>query len=739
MNSKIYGPDVGGNGQETSLSLYSMSAAPADGNYGSVSQIVWRGRWFVLLSLLLGGAVSYLCWQVLTPRYESTARILIGRPGVRPNSDVPQPVGSTSNNYVQTQVRLIQTREIITAALNDPNMLAFPALTSRERRRDLVRSLWVEVEKGTDIVSVSARSEQPDEAATFVNAIVRAYARWHAANKQVGTAELLRDLNAQLTIRLSELQAKRKERMLFEQRHPEAVESVRGGILLKTLEVLQQDLAAARLRTIQQESYQKGLLRFRADPEQFRQYVQNQQPAAVSIAEDGEREALATALFQTQLMLEDASAGQPKLERDIQVLRNKQTQIAKRMAELDQEFVQRHMALAKAVAEDAVAHEQQLTKMYEVESTKVRNLGGLDAEYAFLTSECTLRESLCNSVLTQISNLDLNASLEGPNTQVLEQALPNAKPAWPKPLAVFGLGLFAALLMGTGLAFLRDWRDQSVRSADEIAAMLKVPVLGAVPSMSKRGLAARGQRLRFDSNSRESEAYRSIRTSLFLGTAREHARTILVTSPGSLEGKTTLVSNLGIAMAQAGQKTLILDADLRKPMQSRIFGKDRHSPGLTDVLIGTATLEETIQHTDVQGLDVLPGGQKTSCPSELLHSQAFRNVLEQLQSAYDRILIDSSPVGIVTDAQIIASLCGLTLLVLKANKSSRPLTQRAGAALLTVGARMAGVVVNGVPRKDNQYSHYGALRSDQDEHGSKDGETGPVLPSESGGLPGTKR
>lgn len=200
---------------------------------------------------------------------------------------------------------------------------------------------------------------------------------------------------------------------------------------------------------------------------------------------------------------------------------------------------------------------------------------------------------------------------------------------------------------------------------------------------------------------------------MFLGTPRDDASTVLVTSPGPLEGKTTLVSNLGIAMAHAGQRTLILDADLRKPMQHDIFGFDRQRPGLTDVLTGTATLQEAILHTEIPQLDVLSSGPPTAHPSELLNSQTFRNVLEQLRGQYDRILVDSPPAGIVTDARILAGLCGLTLLVLKANKSSRLLTHRAGDALLTVGARVVGVVVNGVSRKDSKYSHYRAVSSYQ--------------------------
>ena len=186
--------------------------------------------------------------------------------------------------------------------------------------------------------------------------------------------------------------------------------------------------------------------------------------------------------------------------------------------------------------------------------------------------------------------------------------MPATEPSSPQVTQVVGGALAMGLMAGAGLAFLRDWRRQRVHSADEITVMLGAPILGAVPSMAKHGFAARAQRLWLASGSAESEAYRSIRTALFFG-AGQKATTILVTSPDRMEGKTTLVSNLGIAMAQAGQKTLILDADLRKPMQHRAFSFKRHDGGLTDVLMGAMPLEQAIRPTPVPGLDILTGGE----------------------------------------------------------------------------------------------------------------------------------
>jgi capsular exopolysaccharide synthesis family protein len=201
-----------------------------------------------------------------------------------------------------------------------------------------------------------------------------------------------------------------------------------------------------------------------------------------------------------------------------------------------------------------------------------------------------------------------------------------------------------------------------------------------------------------DSNSSSAEAYRTIRTSVFFGAPKGEAKTILITSAAPSDGKTTLASNLAISMAQAGQKVLIIDADFRKPKQHIIFEVNDKNSGLTTVLSGINTLAETIISTKIKGLDLLCRGPDIPNPSETLNSVRFARLLELISSRYDRIIIDSPPVMSVTDAQILAAISDITLLVLRADKSTRKASQQARDGLLTVGASLLGAVVNDVPR-----------------------------------------
>jgi capsular exopolysaccharide synthesis family protein len=183
------------------------------------------------------------------------------------------------------------------------------------------------------------------------------------------------------------------------------------------------------------------------------------------------------------------------------------------------------------------------------------------------------------------------------------------------------------------------------------------------------------------------------------------AKTVLVTSPGAGDGKTTLVSNLGISMAQAGQRVILLDADFRKPMQQDIFEMAKE-PGLSNVLAGATTLDKAIRPSSIAGLDILPCGRDVPNPSEMLNSEMFVELISELSSKYDRVVIDSPPVMPVTDACILGAICDVTLLVLRAEKSTRKTAQQARDGLLSVGAHILGAIVNDVPRRKGRYGYY---------------------------------
>jgi capsular exopolysaccharide synthesis family protein len=204
-----------------------------------------------------------------------------------------------------------------------------------------------------------------------------------------------------------------------------------------------------------------------------------------------------------------------------------------------------------------------------------------------------------------------------------------------------------------------------------------------------------------------AEAFRSLRTAINFSVPVERTKTLLITSPSAGDGKSTVVSNLAIALSQAGRKVLVLDADFRRPNQHKIFDIDE-SIGLSSVLAGTSTLENAIRRVNVDRVDVLPCGPLPANPSEILNSDMFKELLAQLTGKYDNIILDSPPVTAVTDARILAAMCDGTMLVLRAGKTTQRIAENACDALMSVGGSMHGMIVNDVsPRALRNGYQYG--------------------------------
>ena len=301
------------------------------------------------------------------------------------------------------------------------------------------------------------------------------------------------------------------------------------------------------------------------------------------------------------------------------------------------------------------------------------------------------------------------------------------RPTFPSKSTTFVLAVAVGLVIGGFLAFLRDRTDGRLRTAEEVQQFLGMPILGVVPRMpGRRTAVARAMAVHLDPRSETSEAYRTIRTAVYFSAQGTSSRTLLVTSPEAGDGKTTSASNLAIAIAQTGRSVLLLDADFRKPTQHKNLDiKD--SVGLSSVLSGTETLDRAIQRTGVEGLDILPCGAIPGNPSEILNSQEFGELVDRLAMKYDHIIFDSPPVNLVTDARILGAVCDATVLVLRAEKSTRKAAEHARNALLSVGAKVLGIIVNDASR-GRGYDNYGGSYYGTSGMQSKNGYSAAPMP-----------
>lgn len=291
---------------------------------------------------------------------------------------------------------------------------------------------------------------------------------------------------------------------------------------------------------------------------------------------------------------------------------------------------------------------------------------------------------------------------------VIEPGEAITKPSFPKKTNTLALAAVVGLILGSTLALIRDRMDTRLRTIEEVQGIVGLPILGVVPRMpGRRTAVARAMAVHLDPRSEVSEAYRTIRTAVYFSGQGmgNRAKTLLVTSPEPGDGKTTSASNLAIAIAQTGRNILLLDADFRKPTQHKNLDV-KDAVGLSSVLAGIESLERAIQRTGVEGLDILPCGPIPENPSEILNSQEFGELIDRLAMKYDHILFDSPPANLVTDARILGAVCDATILVLRAEKSTRKAAEHARNSLLSVGANVLGVIVNDVPR-GRGYEVYG--------------------------------
>lgn len=303
--------------------------------------------------------------------------------------------------------------------------------------------------------------------------------------------------------------------------------------------------------------------------------------------------------------------------------------------------------------------------------------------------------------------------------QTIVAATPPGSPSSPNVTRNLALALLAGLFLGIGFALLRHNLDTRVRTAKDLAEMSGRPVLASIPL--RKGTEASQVFMDTDPFSPHAEAIRRLRTNLMFVDVTTRKHSFLITSPMPSEGKTTTAINLAMAMADAGTKVLLVDADLRNPSVAKTMGLEG-SVGLTTVLLGRATLDEMLVRWGASDLHVLPAGEVPPNPSELLGSDAMRDLFAQLTERFDFVLVDTPPVLPVTDAMVVDKLTGGSLMVVAANRTRKRHVAEALRAFETAGAKLAGTALNMAPLESVAY--YGYYR--QDNTGSGQDETDPL-------------
>lgn len=344
---------------------------------------------------------------------------------------------------------------------------------------------------------------------------------------------------------------------------------------------------------------------------------------------------------------------------------------------------------------------KELETRLDVEKVGANQLRVQELEDAEYRAAIDSAEQLYNSVLRQIDEINLMDNLDRVRIRILAEPErgEQVQPVFSTIMTTAGaLGILVGLVFG----YLLERADASFRSPDEIRGELSIPVIGHIPTFPDR-LRLKNPDTKLDKSlwsfhrpgGSIAEAFKGIRTSLQFNRHDEVHQVLMVTSPSPGEGKSTVSANLAVSLAHLGKKVLLLDADLRRATQPRLFGM-LEEPGLTNVLVDDVEPFDVIQPTEVEGLSLLAGGRQVRNPSELLSSPKMAELIKVLREQYDYVLIDTPPVLVVTDPLTVAPLADAVIGVLKLSRRTRREATATIERIIDVGGEMLGIVVNGL-------------------------------------------
>jgi len=289
--------------------------------------------------------------------------------------------------------------------------------------------------------------------------------------------------------------------------------------------------------------------------------------------------------------------------------------------------------------------------------------------------------------------------------QVTDRAEPGKAPVKPNKTVNIVLGLIFGLIMGIGLAFFIEYLDTSVKTIDDVERTFQAPVLGVIPQNI-------GYLVDEGTESKHAEAYRVLRTNLLFSRKEETLNTIVVVSAGAGEGKSTTTINLATVFAQAGNRVLIVDSDLRRPTLHKLF-KVTNNLGLTNFLLKQNTIAEIVQTTSVPNLDFMASGKLPNSSMGILGSAQMKQMITELKQRYDFIFFDSPPILGVSDASILASEVDLVMQVIQYRRYPQPMTIRAKQMIEKVGGNLVGIVLNNINMsQDEGYYYYSGYYHD---------------------------
>lgn len=679
--------------------------------------VLRKHQWMILTFLLLVVTIVTIASFKMKPIYVASARV-----EVDPENDNPLPFQETNayqdyvdlDNYIDTQSKIIQSQTLAMDTIRSLDLPRYPefggdpkALVEAGPNQkeppilgDFLSRLSVNRVPESRLVEVQFAAQDPQLAARVVNAHLENYKEHNFKSRYDATMQASSFLSSELEELRIKMEKSDADEVAYERQNQIWMVDANQNTTTQKLQELSNSLTAAQTDLAQKEATYElahsdtggSLAAVQANPEVqdlLKSKAQLDAQYAETLAQFGPN----WPKVQVMKVQDDALAEQLKEAR------------AETVRQIDTQY------------HEAEANEVLLQRDLNRQELLADNMAQKLVEYNMLKHDAESNKELYDGLLQKLKEAGISAGLRTSNIRVVDPALVPSFPARPQKARNILLAFLVGLVGGVGLAFLREYLDNTVKSPDDVQHLTGLPCLAVVPSFAgrngTRSLAriakqagggtgdARVELISLQQpKSLVSEAFRALRTSLLLSQAEHAPQVVLVTSALPREGKTTSAANLAITLAQLGDRTVLVDSDLRKPGVRRALnlpnghGRDI---GLSSYLAGVAPLHDiVVPHPTVPNLDAIPTGPVPPNPADLLSSHRMAEAVEDLRQHYKFVVIDSPPIMAATDAVILSALTDGVVLVVWSNETPKEAFSRSRDLLAAVKGRLLGVVLNAV-------------------------------------------
>jgi capsular exopolysaccharide synthesis family protein len=719
------------------------STLPASRLFGSIERegaialsaiiAALRKYWSTVVAcVLLGSGLALLFSRTLPKIYDATALVEL-------NAMVTRPLGSKgedmmpiegawwdSQEYYETQYRIVTSQRLLGVVARNVNLSAdhdFFGLKSPPAKPisvdDAATALRghvrVEPVKNSRLFTLHVEDTDPSRARALCSAIVSTYIEQNLEAAINSSSDAVVWLSGQLDHVKQDLESDENRLQQFRETNELPSTTLNEASNMVRLDMQEYDTALTRIRTRKEElqaRYQE-LARVPADsPDQL--------PASEFLS-SAYLQSLRS-LFQEALKEQKALLAEGKGENHPAVKR-----AAEKVATARDALLAEVHNIQGAVERDlAIVSKEEAGELELFEGARKRavELNNKEIGYRRLDRAREQNEKLFAMLLERLKEADLTRMMRVNNIRLVDDALQPRAPIRPRTPLNVGIGFLIGLLAGVALSWVRVLLDVSLKTPDDLERDLGLTFLGLLPELDEkeedRRSSRRTKRRRTVGSESESpgalivhhrplsgiaEAARAVRTNLMFMNPDRPFKKLLITSAAPAEGKTTVACSIAIALAQGGQRVCIIDCDMRRPRLHRIFGRAGDA-GLTNVLVGEATLDQVAKPTQIPNLWCVPAGPTPPNPADVLHSERFRTLIQELSDRFDRVVIDSPPLVAVTDSAIISTLADGTVFVVRAFKTSKHVSSQGLRVLRDVDARIVGGVLNAVNLNRHEYMYY---------------------------------